>query len=388
MLWSRKRELIKERINNKTKVGSHSNSFLSLADYFPADLHFVFPSEDEEMGGSQDEESLNISTTGLSDFSSDDEGLTGQLHFPEPITSTLSNIQTNTIEESSSSEEEDMVSDMDISGLGENNILLDGLDSFATAEQEKLVEEMIGDYKPSDFPPVNPPSHTSLAPEEELSLKHYMAWKQSRGTDLAYKLHAKILSDATGFEILSLYKVRRLVEKLTGVSPKRVDVCRNSCIAYTGQYANLQSCPFLKKKGVICGLDRYRPSSSLKKVAYVQMLVIPIIPRIQAMYANPEAARMMLHRSQVMHSRDTTSPVYEDFAGGEALSYLASERKLFSNPMDVAIAGSSDGAMVSLKKQSSSWFGILSNLNLPGNVRYHSKHTMIVIATPGPNSLS
>ena len=48
-----------------------------------------------------------------------------------------------------------------------------------------------------------------------LSLKHYVAWVNSHGTVKAYSLHAKVLGEASGTEILSLYLVQKLAIELT-----------------------------------------------------------------------------------------------------------------------------------------------------------------------------
>ena len=53
-----------------------------------------------------------------------------------------------------------------------------------------------------------------LTSAEELSLKHFMAWVDARGTVKAYSLHAQVLQEATNIEILSLYMVRKLAMSL------------------------------------------------------------------------------------------------------------------------------------------------------------------------------
>jgi hypothetical protein len=109
-----------------------------------------------------------------------------------------------------------------------------------------LRRELLGDYK---CPP-NPPSlgHRlhKLTKCQELSIKHYTAWKDSNGTvNKAFNFHAPILKEATGQEILSLYGCQQLAIKLTELEAQKVDVCPNSCIAYTGQFKVLTACPYV-----------------------------------------------------------------------------------------------------------------------------------------------
>jgi len=115
----------------------------------------------------------------------------------------------------------------------------------------ELRKELLGGYKHS----VVPPAHTKareLTRAEALSLKHYVAWKKSNGTVLAYKLHAEVLHQATGVEVLALYSVQKLAAALTELKPLQIDMCPKSCMAYTGKFAELESC-IHSQDGKICG---------------------------------------------------------------------------------------------------------------------------------------
>ncbi|KAF8273532.1 hypothetical protein EI94DRAFT_1918513 [Lactarius quietus] len=59
----------------------------------------------------------------------------------------------------------------------------------------------------------------------------------------------ELLNDPTA-EFLSFDQVRRRVRWLSGVVPMEHDMCTRSCVAYTGPYAELDSCPR-------CGSPRY-----------------------------------------------------------------------------------------------------------------------------------
>jgi hypothetical protein len=97
-------------------------------------------------------------------------------------------------------------------------------------------------YEPK--PPLLPFNTKTLSKTEELSLQHYVAWQCSGGTVNAYNLHARVLENATDTPILSLYKVECLAESITQLHPEKVNMCLKSCIAYTGDYADLQTCPY------------------------------------------------------------------------------------------------------------------------------------------------
>ncbi|KAH9030874.1 hypothetical protein EDB83DRAFT_2168704, partial [Lactarius deliciosus] len=80
----------------------------------------------------------------------------------------------------------------------------------------------------------------------------YVAWVDSRGTVKGYKLHAQVLQEATGAEILSLYMVRKLAIELTGLSSQLVDMCPKSCMAFTGEFKDLHSCIYIRNKQLCC----------------------------------------------------------------------------------------------------------------------------------------
>ena len=87
--------------------------------------------------------------------------------------------------------------------------------------------------------PINDLRNHSLTKAEKLSLKHFIAWVDSHGTVKAYALHAKVLQEETGTEILSLYMARKLALKFPGLSSQLVDMCPKSCMAYTGEFKDL-----------------------------------------------------------------------------------------------------------------------------------------------------
>lgn len=118
-------------------------------------------------------------------------------------------------------------------------------DKFTTPALSKLKKELLGDYKPPSQPPSEPFHLPILNDAQKLSLKHYSAWQKSNGTVKAYNYHASVLAEATGIEILSLYKVESLAESLTGLHPCDIDMCPKSCIAYTGKYSQLKKCEYI-----------------------------------------------------------------------------------------------------------------------------------------------
>ncbi|KAF8333783.1 hypothetical protein F5887DRAFT_893111, partial [Amanita rubescens] len=155
-------------------------------------------------------------------------------------------------------------------------------------EREMLQQKLKGEYTcPTDVPlGLIPPRQLSVT--ERLSLQHYIAWQKSNGTELAYILHAQVLQDATNVEILSLKLAKKLAMDLSGMRPQKIDICPNSCIAYTGVYESLANCPYIKDKKK-CNEPRYNKKSKPR----AQMIYLSCFDVIKAMYANVETSRLL-----------------------------------------------------------------------------------------------
>ncbi|KAH8978361.1 hypothetical protein EDB86DRAFT_3090785 [Lactarius hatsudake] len=228
--------------------------------------------------------------------------------------------------------------------------------------------KLLSDYTPPNHPPVDDSRGRSLTPDEELSLKHYIAWVDSRGTVKAYRLHAQVLQEATGTEILSLYMVQKLAVELTGLSSQLVDMCPKSCMAFTGEFKDLRSCIHIRDKRLgPCGEPRYDKNGHPR----AQMLYTPITPVIQSFYMNQKTAKAMQYRHEHLQRAlknlkpDSFPTIYSDFS--DSISHL-NHSHLFQNPTDTAITISGDGAQLTMKKQSDVWVLIVTILNLPPNM--------------------
>ncbi|KIM73377.1 hypothetical protein PILCRDRAFT_15284 [Piloderma croceum F 1598] len=125
----------------------------------------------------------------------------------------------------------------------------------------QLRKELLQGYStPAECPDmVSAPEE--LTPSEMLTLKHYIAWKKSNGTVHAYKLHAEVLQSTNVAEILSLGSAKKLTATLTDFKPQQIDMCPQSCIAYTGEFADMKSCPYIHA-GKLCGELHYLPKKN------------------------------------------------------------------------------------------------------------------------------
>lgn len=259
------------------------------------------------------------------------------------------------------------------------------------ATLEELRKDLLRDYRHPATPPMSIKAH-ELTRAEMLSLKHYVAWKKSNGTVLAYKLHAQVLQDPSGVEILSLHSTRKLAKSVTDLYPSQVDMCPLSCLAYTGEFAEMKTCPYTRD-GKVCGELRYKPKKRLtaKNKPRAQMMHLPVMATIKAMFANADTAKLLRHRDnclkEALHLVATAPKAvkYSDFCDSKVHMHHHQSMGLFQDPRDIAFALSTDGAQLTMKRQSDTWLLILMVLNLPPEMRYKSNHIIYPFAIPGPN---
>jgi hypothetical protein len=82
-------------------------------------------------------------------------------------------------------------------------------------------------------------------------------------------------------------QMKRRIAEITGVVPIMDDMCRNSCIAFTGPLAKLDACSE-------CGEPRLDP---VTKKALQHLYTIPPGPQLQAQWRDVESAQRMCYRS-------------------------------------------------------------------------------------------
>jgi Transposase family tnp2 len=120
------------------------------------------------------------------------------------------------------------------------------------------------------------------------------------------------------------------------------------------------------------------------------MMYIPITPIIQAYYANAETSHLMRHRDyclkQILDVLAVGAGVRSEFANSDNHIRHYRELGLFGDKRDTALSISSDGAQLTMKKQSNMWLLIVVLLNLPPEMCYRADNVIIPLAIPGPSA--
>lgn len=233
-------------------------------------------------------------------------------------------------------------------------------------------------------PPLNA---SSLVADKDLRLSLDLFMASTNGSQKTYaKSRAAVQRRYPGADILSHYQVRNRLETLSGVSPILHDRCPNTCMAYTGQFSSLTSCP-------TCAEPRYdRVSGKRKAVPRAQFHTYPLGPQLQALYASPESAKNMAYRrertaklkSRVRQPDGTYNiETYEDYIDGSDYLDAVEQGKIGEN--EVLVVLSIDGAQLYEKKKSDCWMYIWIVYELGPDQRYKVANVLPGGIIPGPN---
>src|SRR5918995_2611370 len=187
-------------------------------------------------------------------------------------------------------------------------------------------------------------------------------------TEAAYNDIIKVFAKKN----LSLYKVKKSLERLTGLVPIFYNMCENSCICYTGINESLQSCP-------LCGSSRYDSTDKSKKF----MPYLSIKKRLEIQYNNKVRAEELLYRHQYINNKDIDSEDLEDIFDKKIYKELL-ENNLFNDKRDIAFTVSCDGYQIFKQKTDDCWIFLLINNNLDPSNRVKKENLIIPFLIPGP----
>jgi len=187
--------------------------------------------------------------------------------------------------------------------------------------------------------------------------------------------------------ILSFYNVEKFIASYTGIVSIEHDMCCNTCIAYTGPFTHLDTCP-------TCGTSRWKEerlqgTHGQSKIAAQTFTTIPIGPQLQALYRNKDSAIDMDYLRQrteeVLQQIQETGgiPVVNDIAMG--WDYLGAVLDGDIKSHDIVVMVSLDGAQLYDSKESDCWIYIWIIVNLPPDKRYRKLHICPGGFIPGPN---
>lgn len=185
--------------------------------------------------------------------------------------------------------------------------------SHTTLDNGKLDDLTIDNLRYPDEAPID-----ISDPDTRLSLDIFLSCKNA--SEQTYTdVRDSILMRYPDSGILSYHDVKNLVAKITGVCAIYDDMCINGCHAFTGPFADLQSCH-------VCSEPHYDPdefASSGKKIPRQQACTIPLGPQLQALRQSLQGARAIRYRDrkimeiiEAFNTANSDEFVYDDIFSG------------------------------------------------------------------------
>lgn len=175
-------------------------------------------------------------------------------------------------------------------------------------------------------------------------------------------------------ETITLYQAKKFITKRVPIKAILVDMCINSCIAFTSTFSDLTQCP-------ICNEPRFYLEGSKKGQPRKVASYFSLIERLKLQFGNYERAQLMLYRS----TYQTIPGLYKDiFDGTLYLQHLSDG--LFSDPRDLVLTGSLDGYQIFRQKRDDCWVIMFINCNLPPHLRVKKQNLLVGAIIPGPKA--
>ncbi|KAI9069776.1 hypothetical protein FKP32DRAFT_1599691 [Trametes sanguinea] len=209
----------------------------------------------------------------------------------------------------------------------------------------------------------------TLTPDERLSIRLYLM--NSQGADEIYaNTRTCILERHPEDDILSLHLVRKRIAQLTGVVAVTHDMCPASCMAYTGPWAELESCKF-------CAESRY-DSTLVKQKRPVkkprrQFNTYPLGLQIQD--------RMPHILEELLRSGGELDQISDIIDGADF--WDACQRGRITED-DTCVLFSMDGAQLYEHKASNCWIYIWILVDVAPGSRYKKRYVLPGAIIPGP----
>ncbi|KAJ7697710.1 hypothetical protein B0H17DRAFT_928131, partial [Mycena rosella] len=142
-------------------------------------------------------------------------------------------------------------------------------------------------------------------------------------------------------DISSHWTMLHRVAILSGIEPRWIPCCLNSCMVYTGEHSELDACRF-------CHESRLNAASKPRRL----FCYIPIIPRLQGLFMDPKKVEQLLYRHNYKHVPGTVADVFDGIhyqtlhtrkvvVNGEELSHC-----YFSGKYNIALGVCTDSYLI------------------------------------------
>ncbi|KAG0699716.1 hypothetical protein DFH29DRAFT_35339 [Suillus ampliporus] len=143
-------------------------------------------------------------------------------------------------------------------------------------------------------PPREPPDITNPIIRHSISTYYALEHSSQSAYERIRSSTARTFPDTD--EMPSFYRIERMIAEYTGVESITHDMCPDTCIAFTGPFADLDRCPFCNKHRY----DQIKLQASRGRIKVARKFhTIPAGPQLQALYRDRDSAKRMRYRTDL-----------------------------------------------------------------------------------------
>ena len=247
---------------------------------------------------------------------------------------------------------------------------------FSAAELREFRNPQANQASPSDDPDLL------------LSIKFYISSQKRASSQEAYSDSRESIQECfPESKMLSYSQVKRQASDLSGLVTWKHHMCVNSCVGFTGPFADLEECPRPRCHQPRYDQDELKKSNGKKKVPRKVFTTFAVGPQLQSRWKSPEMAQKMFYRRdktrEELNRTMNGAYMYDDiFCGSDYLEAVKNGR---IKDHDMVLMLSTDGAQLHRNKKSDCWIYIWIILDLAPDQRYKIRNILPGGVIPGPN---
>jgi hypothetical protein len=255
----------------------------------------------------------------------------------------------------------------------------------------RMVEDatLESQFSPTELRAFRKPQENHSSPSDDLHLRlsvlFFIASLDHRESQNAYSAAQMNIKDCyPGSRMLSYDQVKRRVSDFSGLVTWKDHMCVDSCVGFTGPFADLEECPRCHEPRY--DQDELRKSNGKKKVPRKVFATFALGPQLQCRWKSPEMAQKMFYRRDKTRTelgRDRSADyVFDDIFCGSDYLDAVEEGKI--KDYDTVVMLSIDGAQLYRNKKSDCWIYIWIILDLAPDQRYKIRNILPGGIIPGP----
>ena len=181
-------------------------------------------------------------------------------------------------------------------------------------------------------------------------------------------------------ELTQTYSKMKNFLRAVGLGYDMIHVCKNNCVLFRKDYANLSECPK-------CKSSRWKDGDAVKRIPHKVLRHFPIIPRLQRLFHDAQTREDVLWHSRNQEYRDRNVMSHPSH-GSDWTSFNQKHKEFAAEPRNIRLGLATDGFNPFGHQSAtySMWPVLVIPYNMPPNVCTKESNYIMALLIPGPKS--